>query len=494
MKSRQWVRVSALFMFFAAMSLTLPSLGQPENLSRPSAEQIDAYVESGMAELNVPGAAMAIFKNGEVTHLRGFGRIDGTDDPVTPQTPFQIASLTKSFTSLVVLQLASEGHFSIDDPVAKYIPFFHTSDPEVSRNITIRQLMNHRSGISTLDGNRYQRTTFRGEAALEQAVRRLGSAHLESVPGTRFHYSNANYAVLAHLIETIEGTTFEQSLETRIFSQLGMDSTYVQVTTKSVAPEAKGHILWFGIPVESHFIAGRMMMGAGGVTTSAEDLAKYMIAVSQSDPRIVPAALSDSFTLNRDIVYAFGWEHGIFGGQHVIFHTGMNPGFMSVMMYVPESDKGALFMMNGSGTLMGNLPGGTMRYALDLPPISLEPSKLFSGILWGSLGLLIILAIGCVFSISRLRRNASIPWNRSKPAQWAFIVVPTLGLIVFAFVLLFYVPRSFGVNFSAASLFNPDSGVLTLCLTGIALIWAIARTLLLIRRQKSASVASKELL
>lgn len=481
MAARHWTRVPALFLF-AALTLAGPSFGRQEDQLSPSAEQVDAYIENGMVELDVPGAALALFENDEITHLKGFGRIDGKGGPVTPQTPFQIASMTKSFTSLVVLQMADEGLFSIDDPVVKYVPYFHTSDSDVSDKITIRQLMNHRSGISTLDGNRYQRTTYRGKDALERAVRLLDRAHLETLPGKRFHYSNANYEVLADLIEIVDRTTFEKALEDRIFSKIGMTNTYVQVPTKPVERDAKGNLQWFGIPVESHFVAGRMMMGAGGVTSSAEDIAKYMIAVSRKDPRIVPPALSDSWTPARDIVYEFGWEHDTYDGQRVIFHNGENPGFRSTMMYAPKSGRGGVFLTNMSGTLQGNLPDGTMRYALGLPATSISPSGLFAGLLWGSLGLMVTLAIACVLSILRLRKNASKRWNRSKPVRWAIILVPTLSLIAFAFTMLFYVPRSFGVNFSAASLFNPDLGALLLALAAIAVVWAGARTMLLARR------------
>ena len=460
------------------------AIGKQRTQDPPSEQQVDSFIEQGMAKMDIPGAAVALIKNGKITHVRGFGVTGDSGIPVTAHTPFQIASMTKSFTSLVVLQLAEEKRLSIDDPVVKYIPHFHTSDDEVSDRITIRQLMDHRSGISTLDGNRYQRTTYRGKDATERAVRNLSSARLRDSPGERFHYSNANYATLAHLIETIEQAPFEEVLKARIFSRLGMANTYVQVPSKAVEPEAKGHLQWFGIPVEDHFVAGRMMMGAGGITTSAEDLAKYMISVSQADPRIVPAALAKSWAQQSVTPYEFGWEHNSFGGKSVIFHGGENPGFRSVMMYTPENGRGGLFLMNASGTLGGNLPDGTIRYALGLPPISIAPSGVFVMLLWGSLASMLGLMIACVFSIFRLHKNASKPWDRSKPAKWAFIILPSLGFIAFAFSMLFYVPRSFGVNFAAASLFNPDLGLLLFSMAAIATVWAGIRTERLIRRYR----------
>lgn len=462
----------------ALLGTIAPASGQ----ERPSVQYVDTFIQDGMEQLNIPGAAVALIEDGEITHMRGFGRIDGSGTAVTPQTPFQIASVTKSFTSLIVLQLADEGRLSIDDPVVQHIPYFRTRDPEMSNAITIRHLMNHRSGLTTLDGNRYQRTQYRGADATERAVQRLTQAKLHSAAGERYQYSNANYATLAHLIETIEQIPYEEVIEARIFSKIGMINTYVQFPNKRAAEEAKGHRQWFGFAREDHLIAGRMMIGAGGIVSSVEDLAKYLIAISTDDPQIVPVALSEAWTKDREFAYEFGWHHDTFDGRRVIFHDGANPGFRSLVMYAPEMRHGGLFLMNVSGTLEGNLSYGTMRYALGLPPTSIAPYELFVRLLWGSLGLMIILAIACGFSIRKLRRNASKPWVRSRPLRLALISLPSLALLGFAFAQWFYVPRSFGVNFSASSLFYPDLGVLSLGMAAIAIFWASVRTVLLIRR------------
>ncbi|MEE9330587.1 MAG: serine hydrolase domain-containing protein [Parvularculaceae bacterium] len=460
--------------------------GQESDHMAPTAQEIDAYIEDGMTQLNVPGAAVALFEDGKITHQRGFGRRNSSGDPVTLQTPFQIASVTKSFTSLIVLQLADEGRLSIDDPLVNYIPYFRTSNREMSKAITIRHLMNHRSGLSTLDGNRYQRTKYRGADATERAVRKLARVNLRAAPGEQFQYSNANYATLAHLIETIEQIPHEEVMEARIFSKIGMANTYVQIPNKPTAEEAKGHLQWFGVPREDHVIAGRMMMGAGGITTSAEDLAKYLIAISQNDPRIVPAALTHSWE-NNELVYEFGWQYDTIDGRRVIFHDGANPGFRAFVMYEPGANKGALFIKNMSGTLDGNLHLGAVRYALGMPSIDISPSDFFEKLLWGTLVLTVFLALACFFSLRRLIKNAYKPWWNSKPLRWGLIIFPSAVLVAFAFALWFYVPRTFGVNFASASLFNPDLGALLLAQVFIALTWASARTVFLVRRCRTHS-------
>jgi len=147
--------------------------------------------------------------------------------------------------------------------------------------------------------------------------------------GTSFAYSNANYILLAALIEAIEDKPFEEVLEARIFTPLGMTNSYVQALSKPTASPAIGHRQWFGKTREFNFIPGRIMMGAGGVTASAEDLVKYLIAVANRDPAIIPPDFADDLVspYGEDTNgYGFGWEIRDKDGAKLIFHGGLNPG------------------------------------------------------------------------------------------------------------------------------------------------------------------------
>ena len=141
------VQIQILLFTFLFLSAPAQTSGQ----SLPSVEQIDAYVQQGMQQLDIPGAAIALFQNGKITHLKGFGTIGSSGSTVTAQTPFQIGSVSKSFAALVVLQLVDEGRLSLDDSVSKYIPYFQTNDKTASDQISVRHLLNHRSGLSMLD-------------------------------------------------------------------------------------------------------------------------------------------------------------------------------------------------------------------------------------------------------------------------------------------------------------------------------------------------------
>ena len=147
--------------FFALLCLTLMLVLTIGNVKASPTLQgetdfaaIDAYVTEQMNNLGIPGMALGIVQDGQIVHLQGFGVADSSGRAVTPQTPFFIGSVTKSFTALAVMQLVEAGKIDLDAPVQTYLPWFELADKEASAKITVRNLLNHTSGISTKDGNR----------------------------------------------------------------------------------------------------------------------------------------------------------------------------------------------------------------------------------------------------------------------------------------------------------------------------------------------------
>ena len=113
---------------------------------------IDAYVEEQMHRLNIPGVSLAIVEGDQIVHLRGFGQARPGGEAPTPQTPFFIGSLTKSFTALAVMQLVEAGKIELDAPVQRYLPWFRVADPQASAQMTVRHLLNQTSGLPMLPG------------------------------------------------------------------------------------------------------------------------------------------------------------------------------------------------------------------------------------------------------------------------------------------------------------------------------------------------------
>ena len=462
-----------VMMFFVLIFMSESVFAQNITQAPPTAAQVDSYVNQAMKQLKIPGAALALFSDGKLTHLKGFGEIDNTGATVTPQSPFQLGSISKSFCALLILQLADEGRISLDDPVSKYISNFQTSDKTESDKISVRHLLNHRSGLKTITGNLNQDTTYRGADSMSRVTSEFKNADMFAVAGKRFQYSNANYMLLAQLIETIEKQSYENVVEKRIFSKLGMKNSFVQIETHSTSKPAIGHTQWFGYTVEKHFIAGRLMMGPGGVTSSAEDLATYLIAIFENDKRIVPMSLNQALTKERKGGYEFGWEFDTVDEQLIIFHGGLNPGFLATVKYKPKTKQGVLILTNMSGSLEGNLIQGATDYALGLPAVDIAPSGVSLLRLWGTLGLFCVLLIACLRSIYRLIKYPSKSGSYSILMKSLKIVIPSLLLFGLSYFLTFVVPQLSGVNIVAVRMFYPDVGLLLVVSSVISFIWAV---------------------
>ena len=170
----------------------------------PDFAAIDAYVEGQVKDLNLPGLALAIVHGDQIVHLKTMGVADPSGRPITPQTSFLLASVSKSFTALAIMQLVEAGQIDLDAPVQRYLPWFRVADADASARITVRDLLNQTSGLSALTGNGYFTTRDSDDAAQERFVRGLSTASLSFAPGTAYEYSNANYATLGVIVASGE--------------------------------------------------------------------------------------------------------------------------------------------------------------------------------------------------------------------------------------------------------------------------------------------------
>ena len=154
--------------------------------SQESVEVIDAYITDQMNELEIPGVAVGVVQGDQVIHLQGYGRADDSGRVMTPDTPFLIASLSKSITALGVMQLVEDGKLDLDAPVQTYLPWFRVADEDVSSQITVRHLLHQTSGFSEREGYERNLNTNPAADALEQSISQLNNAKLNFPPGEKF--------------------------------------------------------------------------------------------------------------------------------------------------------------------------------------------------------------------------------------------------------------------------------------------------------------------
>jgi CubicO group peptidase (beta-lactamase class C family) len=190
-------------------------------------KELDAYYEQALIDWNVPGMAVAIVKNGEIILSKGYGTLDvNTGAEVDGNSLFAIASNTKAFTATALAMLVDEGKLSWDDRVRDYLPWFELYDPYVSDNFTIRDLLTHRSGLTTFSGDLIWYGTNLGR---EEVVR--NAKYLEPTFGFRggWGYSNIMYIAAGLVIEEVSGQSWDEFIRERILLPLHMDLSLIHI-------------------------------------------------------------------------------------------------------------------------------------------------------------------------------------------------------------------------------------------------------------------------
>nr|WP_255551919.1 serine hydrolase domain-containing protein [Erythrobacter crassostrea] len=443
-------------------------------------QAVESHVIRSMESLGTPGVAVALIDNGEIVYMGTFGVIDiaGTS-PVTRQTPFQIGSLSKSFTARAILQLAAEDKIDLVAPIASYLPTFRTRNKIQSDLITVNQVLSHTSGISTLDGNRHQMTQYNADDALSFALSKLETVDLKYAPGSTFEYSNANFVVAAALLEEIERARFEVILKERVLQPLGMENSYVRQRPLQSAPPAIGHARLWGSTKPTPHIMSRMNIGGGGVTASIEDMGRYMLSVIGSDR--FRAGNSKLASDSPSAIYSYGWFVERELDPILVSHGGLNPGFSAAAAFEPETGKGFVLLTNQSGTLKGEIRNGVEDIMRGFSPRPATPSRFAYASAVFAVILPAFLLIGALLSIKRINKMRSRdPQERSPVWKIGLLITILTGLI---WACLFAIPQSFGATFRSAFMFQPDVigglGVSAL----ICFAWIIARLIFAVRQR-----------
>jgi len=316
---------------------------------------IDAYIEEQMDNLDIPGLALGIVEDGQIVHLQGFGVTGSSGEKVTPQTPFYLASVTKSFTALAVMQLVEAGKVDLNAPVQAYLPWFALADKDASAKITVRNLLNHTSGISTSDGE----TDWFSQQNLEETVRGLDHLVLSQPVGTTYQYSNLNYNIVGLIVEKVSGQSYADYVTTHIFEPLEMRHSHTSYTSAREDGLAKGHYYIFGHAFEFGLSIPPAHLPSGFLISSAEDLSRYMIAQlnegKYGDMAIIspqgntemhsPGVLMD----NGVDAYALGWVVSNWDGIPVVQHSGSDGRYLSMITLMPESGTGVVLLSNANG-------------------------------------------------------------------------------------------------------------------------------------------------
>jgi len=297
-------------------------------------EAIDRYVQAELTRHQVPGASVAVLRDGRVLLARGYGSANLEHRvPATDSTIYQSGSVGKQFTAALVLMLAREGRLGLDDPVRRYLP-----GPPSWDSITIRHLLTHTSGIpdyadSTLD--------YRRDYTEDQLVTLAGGLPLEFEPGTHWAYSNTGYLLLGAIVRRTTGRFYGDLLHERVFAPVGMPTARIISERDLVPNRSDGYRLADGRIQHQDWVAPSLNTTAdGSLYLSLRDLVRWSAALDRGpvpgrallDSAWTPVRLRDGGTYP----YGFGWDLTEQRGYRRIGHGGSWQGFRSTIQRYPE--------------------------------------------------------------------------------------------------------------------------------------------------------------
>lgn len=431
---------------------------------------LENFITSEMPASGAPGLAYAVVADGEITVLgaRGVLRI-GDDRGVTPDTAFLTGSISKSFTALAVLQLVEAGKVDLDTEVAHYLDSFSGRPAGV---ITIRQLLSHTSGFSTLQGNR----SAGAVDDLARVVDGLADVTPAYRPDEKWEYSNLNFQILGRMIEVVSGQEYQAYITSHILEPVGMAHSFVAdgAVHESMAT---GHTSWFGgkRPLAENR-TDRATAPQGGIVASAGDLALYLRMMMNGEDDVLSAdskALMMRPASAASPFYGFGWFLDLDKGS--VWHSGASPGFETLATMLPAEKKGVVVLVNGgSGVGFGEttqLRNGITAIALDLD-YNGEGSRWSQKALFISLALLPMVYLCSMIWAWTHRRQIRA---KSGVAGLFSLWFPLCTTLVAAWFILDLVPRLFGAPITTLNRFQPDFGLTLIATAVTGILWAVFR-------------------
>lgn len=344
-----------------------------------NAEVVDGVVNRALKHWEVPGAALGIVKDDRVIFLKGFGqREKGKKAAVTPDTVFPIASCTKSFTALAVALLSDEGKIDWDDPVRKHVEYFQLSDPLADANVTLRDLITHRTGVDSHD-----LFWYRSPWSLEERIRRLSKLPLSRSFRSTFQYQAVMVGAVGMAVGKASGSSWQHFIRQRVLTPLDMKSTTL-TTTEAM----KGSDL---ASPHRHDRAGKLEVlpwykieepdPAGSINSTARDLSQFirfhlgdgmwqgkrmLSAASMRElhsPQIIFRREGFARAMNPDtniLSYGMGWVVQDYRGRHLLMHGGAIDGFRAHFTLVPEARLGFVLLNNLHETQMNLAVSNTL--------------------------------------------------------------------------------------------------------------------------------------
>ena len=341
--------------------MSSPTQARVDSSTLDASSWHDRLVES-MAHHRVPGATLGILSDGTITSTGAgvLGKATGVD--VTPDSLFQLGSITKVWTATLVLQLVDEGLLDLDAPVVEVLPGFAVADPEVSASVTVRHLLTHTSGI---DGDVFT-DTGRGDDCIERYVAGMAKFAQNHPLGATWSYCNAGYVLAGRIVEHLRGGTWDAAVKEQLARPLGLSRTVTLPEEALLHRTAVGHV---GEPDQdpvpaTTWVFARSMGPAGLITASVEDVLAFARmhlsgGVAAGSSRVLSAGSTEAMAAKHAELperhtlgdsWGLGWIRFDWDGERLLGHDGNTIGQSAFVRLLPSHGLAVGLLTNGGNT------------------------------------------------------------------------------------------------------------------------------------------------
>ena len=359
---------------------------------------LDTYISQSIEAEGIPGAVIVVVKDGKIIHLKGYGvKVAGQSNPVDSKTPFALASITKNFTITLIGRLVDQGRLRWDDKVLKYLPDFRLSDPGILQELTIEDLLSHRSGLPGFSGDSFIELGWK-DCEIYDAMKNIPT---EGEFRKTYNYQNIMVGLTGLIIEKVTGKRLTELYREELFTPLGLTDTYIK--EKSRPGLWQRFLNLFQKSPAKPFLHDRYngqtrykpegnpalytFPASSGITTTGEDLGRWLIFqlnkgkvdekpwVSEANieemrkPRVdVPIKGGTQFPKNRvtKVEYAMGWFAHDYAGAPVLSLMAGMAGVRALIMLVPQDNLGIGILINFGGMRVSLLAEAVRNKFLDL--------------------------------------------------------------------------------------------------------------------------------
>ena len=325
------------------------------------------FIQHSMPQTPAPGIAVAIVKDSVIAYQKGFGlKTVGSTDSVDVNSVFRLASLSKGFAGVLTGLLVQDGCLDWDDRVVDYVPDLRLKSRKHTRQLTIRHLLNHTSGLPR---HTYS-NLLNHDVAFKDIKKMLRDVEIAHPIGTQYNYQNAVFSLIGEVIEKATGKTYEQQLQERIFEPLNMwsaSASYADlVAAENLAhPHSREDSLAKKLPLSKRYYS---VLPAAGVNASVSDMANWLLFLLGNEPALIrDSTLAEVFKPQVDVhrgergirnwrgledaFYGLGWRVLDYRGKRIIYHGGFVNGYRNEIAFIPEEKIGIVLLSNGPSKL-----------------------------------------------------------------------------------------------------------------------------------------------